>query len=284
MSWGPQLLLVAGVAAVGALHTIVPDHWVPIALIARQRRWSRGETAAAALRAGAGHVGSTLAIGLAFWLAGAEAGLRFGHLVDTLSSLALFGFGGWIAISALREERRPAGHSHASGQSHMHQHGRMHDVLETAPADDPLYVPAGGGAAVLVRHSHPHRHGRARTHTHWHDHGAASAHPVIGNAPPLHRHRHKTTGRAALLLVLGSSPMVEGIPLFFAAGRYGSALLGAMAAVFALSTITAYVLLCVFSATGLQRLRLGGVERYGEVLSGGFIALVGIAFWLWPMV
>ena len=48
---GPQLLLVGAVAAVGILHTIVPDHWVPIALIARQRGWSQRETAFAALQA-----------------------------------------------------------------------------------------------------------------------------------------------------------------------------------------------------------------------------------------
>jgi hypothetical protein len=25
-------------------------------------------------------------------------------------------------------------------------------------------------------------------------------------------------------------------------------------------------------------------ERYGEVLSGTFIALVGFAFWIWPVI
>ncbi len=54
-------------------------------------------------------------------------------------------------------------------------------------------------------------------------------------------------------------------------------------AVFAASTIATYVLLCVSSAAGLQRVRLGALERYGEVLSGALIVLVGIAFWLWPM-
>ena len=55
------------------------------------------------------------------------------------------------------------------------------------------------------------------------------------------------------------------------------------ALVFAFSTIATYVLLCVISTAGLQRVRLGEVERYGEVLSGAFIALVGVAFWLWPV-
>jgi hypothetical protein len=29
--------------------------------------------------------------------------------------------------------------------------------------------------------------------------------------------------------------------------------------------------------------KLGAVDQYGEVLSGAFIALVGIAFWMWPV-
>jgi hypothetical protein len=43
------LLLVPTVAVVGVFHTIVPDHWAPIALLARQRGWSKGETVRAAL-------------------------------------------------------------------------------------------------------------------------------------------------------------------------------------------------------------------------------------------
>jgi hypothetical protein len=77
--------------------------------------------------------------------------------------------------------------------------------------------------------------------------------------------------------------MVEGIPAFFAAAKHGAGLIVAMAAVFALSTIATYVLLCVYSTAGLQRLRLGTFERYGEVLSGAFIALVGVVFYLWPL-
>lgn len=77
--------------------------------------------------------------------------------------------------------------------------------------------------------------------------------------------------------------MVEGIPAFFAAGKYGFATIALMAVVFAASTIATYVLLCVYSAAGLQRVSLGAFERYGEVLSGAFIALVGVAFWVRPI-
>lgn len=74
-----------------------------------------------------------------------------------------------------------------------------------------------------------------------------------------------TTARTALLLILDLSPIVEGIPAFFAAGKYGIGLIVLMAVVFAISTIATYVLLCVYSTAGLQRVRLGAVKRYGEV-------------------
>ena len=87
----------------------------------------------------------------------------------------------------------------------------------------------------------------------------------------------------ALLLVLGSSPMVEGIPAFFAAAHYGIGFVIVMSIAFALSTIATYVALSVYSAAGLQRIGLGPIERYGEVISGVFIALVGIIFGLWSL-
>ena len=77
--------------------------------------------------------------------------------------------------------------------------------------------------------------------------------------------------------------MVEGIPAFFAAGKYGAGLIAIMTVVFTLSTIATYVLMCVSSTAGLRRARFGAFERYGEVLSGAFIALVGLAFWIWSV-
>src|ERR1700732_1498977 len=109
MNVGPQLLLIGAVAGVGVLHTIVPDHWVPITLMARQRGWSKSETARVAFKAGIGHVLSTLAIGLGVWIAGVAFATRFGHIVDTTASIALVGFGGWIALSSLRDIRRSGG-------------------------------------------------------------------------------------------------------------------------------------------------------------------------------
>ncbi len=401
MNMGPELLLIGAVAGVGVLHTIVPDHWVPITLIARQRGWSKAETARASLQAGVGHVISTLLIASVVWLAGVAVATRFGHFVDAAVSLALVGFGGWISISAWRE-LRGGGHGHSHG--HGHGHGHTHDFtgagarkihgpeLRKIPTDhgelqlsiyearvpprfrltgarasainietvrpggkrqgfvcsdkgtyweslseipephgfgvritvehdghtdtfhtrftehdhadgnhsdhehrkerlheiatDPFYVPLRGDADLITQHFHIHQHGGSSTHSHWHDHTPEAAHAVDANIaadPPAHEHRHKMAARTALLLILGSSPMVEGIPAFFAASKYGIGLLLAMSIVFAVTTIATYVLLCVYSTASLQRVRLGAFERYGEVLSGAFIALVGVVFWTWPV-
>jgi len=386
---GPELLLIGAVAGVGVLHTIVPDHWVPITLIARQRGWSTAETARASFQAGVGHVLSTLVIALIVWLAGVAVATRFGHFVDTAASLALVILGGWIAVAAWRDQR---GRGHRHGRSHNHSHahdphglgdgihgpelqripadhgevllsiyeagvpprfrltgvqadavtvetlrgdgrrqpfvctdrglfwesvgeipephgfevtvsvehgGHVHR-FETQftehddhdhhhhypdPEDDPLYAPLRG-TTLLTRHLHVHRHGRGMPHAHWHDHFPQTVHSIAQGMeaePPLHEHRHKTTARTALLLILGSSPMVEGIPAFFAASQFGLGLIIVMSVIFALSTIATYILLCVYSTVGLQRISLGPLERYGEVLSGVFIAAVGIVFWVWPV-
>ena len=247
-------LLVAAVAAVGVFHTLVPDHWVPIALVARRHGWTRAHTARAAAIAGLGHTISTLIIAIVVWYAGILFAERFGRAVDVVTSGALIVFGAWVLVGALRELREQGTTWDGAGD----------------PAD----------AAASRGHAHEHRHG-ALVHSHWHTHTPADRHDsaaVDPKAPPEHDHVHATSSRTALLLILGSSPMVEGIPAFFAASRYGPGLIALMSAVFAVSTIATYVGLCVTAASGLARLHIGPLERYGEVLSGGLIMALGVVF------
>lgn len=387
MNFAPELLLISAVVVVGVMHTIVPDHWVPITLLARQQGWSRRETARAALQAGAGHVASTLALGLVVAVAGVAFATKFGHIVSILSSIALIGFGAWIAIGSWRDMRSGGhahSHDHGHGRGHGHGHGHGHDsphgpernTLPTAVGlvelsifekgvpprfrltgpqsgvvsvetirddgsrqtfdlvnlglfwesetiipephqftveltisntnrdltystrfeehshdghhehdhEDELYVPLRREGAGT--HVHVHRHGSGAVHAHRHDHDRVTAHvlsPDIDANPPVHAHNHRKSSRMALLLILGSSPMVEGIPAFFAAAKYGIGLIAAMALCFAISTIATYVALCVYSTAGLQGAKFGAFERYGEVLSGAFIAAIGVLFLFVPV-
>ena len=338
----PELLLVAAVAGVGVFHTMVPDHWVPITLVARQRGWSVVQTARAALLAGTGHVLSTLLIAVVVWVAGVAAAKQFGGVVDTLASLALIGFGGWIAIASLLDMRKAGGgHGHSHGHSHGHgdgvdglaEHGVHGPELQRIDTGDgevelsiyetgmpPHFRLSGGGferaTATTVRpdgsrqvfnfvkrHGFwestaaiPEPHGFEVTvklghGDHEHDYQTVFAEHVHGaHDHGDHSHAHddrdspaRPGSRTALVLILGSSPMVEGIPAFFAAGRYGVWLIILMSLVFAAATIATYVVLCIISVGSLKRVSLGPLEKYGEVLSGGFIALIGVAFWLWPL-
>jgi ABC-type nickel/cobalt efflux system permease component RcnA len=236
-------LLLISVAAVGFLHTIVPDHWAPIAVLARQQGWSAARTARAAAIAGLGHVTTTLLLGGLLWIAGATLATRYAHFVSIVSALALIAFGLWIAYGGWQEVRG------------AHEHGHDHSHLA---------------------HGHAHRHPGGAEHVHWHEHNEEDWHVHESGDAAVHVHPHETSGRTALLLILGSSPMVEGIPLFFNASTKGAELLGGMAVVFALSTILTYVAMCVVAARGLAKTSFGPLERYGEVLSGLFVAAVGV--------
>jgi hypothetical protein len=199
-------LLIGTVAGVGVLHTLVPDHWAPIVIIARQRRWSAMQTARAAAIAGLGHVLSTLALGAIVWVAGATVAARYGHIVSLVAAIALVGFGLWIAYGGWKEARQV-------------------DAIAT-------HAERSGSAKVLA-------------------------------------------GGTPLLLILGSSPMIEGIPAFLAASTYGVALLVVMALVFGASTIATYVATSVTGAASLARSSFGPFEKYGELLSGALVAIVG---------
>jgi hypothetical protein len=62
---------------------------------------------------------STLLIALVVWLAGAAFAQRFGHIVDTVSSLALIAFGSWFAISAWCDLRKHAGTGTVTGMTFL---------------------------------------------------------------------------------------------------------------------------------------------------------------------
>jgi len=200
------LLLVITVAVVGVLHTIVPDHWAPIAVIARQRGWSRRETARVAAGAGLGHALSTIAIGAIAFFAGALAAQRFGHAINLASGIALILFGLWTTIAAIRELRV---------------------TVDAVPS--PSALPA----------------------------------------------------RTALMLVLGSSPSIETVPTFLAAAPLGIAAFVALSLAFSITTIGTYVVTCVLSVAGLEQFRYAPIERYGEVISGVLVSIIGVVFLIW---
>jgi hypothetical protein len=70
---------------------------------------------------------TTLILAAIVWLAGVAVAARFGHWVDRISSVALVGFGLWIAISSWLDLRSGDRHGHSHGP-----HGHTHDFSHLA--------------------------------------------------------------------------------------------------------------------------------------------------------
>lgn len=135
---GPALL--AAAAGVGFGHAILPDHWVPLAVLGRTRRYPLGHVARLSGLAGLAHVlvsillgGVIIAIGLQFRSAiqSAEDTIVGGLLIATGCGFALL-------------ELTGRGHAHHHDE-HDHEHGHAHD-----PHPPPGSGRAGRLAAVMV--------------------------------------------------------------------------------------------------------------------------------------
>jgi hypothetical protein len=114
--------LAAAAVSIGALHSLAPDHWIPIAAVGRARGWSIARTARVALLCGFGHVTVSVVLGLAALAAGVGAMRVVGDHVAAISGVLLVGFGLAYALWGLR--RNLSGHLHGH---HHDDYDHVHD-------------------------------------------------------------------------------------------------------------------------------------------------------------
>lgn len=126
-------LMLAG-AAVGSLHTLAPDHWVPFAILGRTRGWSQWRTARLTFFCAFGHVTVSATLGVVALFIGMETVEAFGSTLEANASLLLIGFGVAYLLFGLWKLFRGrilhhvahlegAGHDHGDGQRHHHHPG-----------------------------------------------------------------------------------------------------------------------------------------------------------------
>ena len=123
------LALMLAAAAVGSLHTLAPDHWVPFAALARARDWSPWKTARVTLTCGFGHVTVSALLGILGVFIGLETVHRFGSTLEGNASLLLIGFGlAYMTWGLWRSFRGKIMHhvDHVEGVPHDHGHGHHH--------------------------------------------------------------------------------------------------------------------------------------------------------------
>lgn len=120
-------LLIVAAITVALLHSILPDHWVPLAVVARSQRWHLLRVARLSALAAAGHVLVSILLGGVIAVIGfqfqREIDIQQGHIVGGVLILTGLGFLMWGLTGH--------GHDHADGHDHMHSFGHEHAGAST---------------------------------------------------------------------------------------------------------------------------------------------------------
>jgi nickel/cobalt transporter (NicO) family protein len=196
MSTTPALL--AAAAGVGFGHAILPDHWVPLAVIGRTRRYPLRKVARLSSLAGVAHVLVSVVLGAVIVVVGLQLRSTVEHAQDAIVGSLL------IATGLLFLGLELTGHGHGHAHDHRHTHDHPHD------------------------HDHDHHHGHDREH---HAHGLLSVMVPFGAAASpdltiLPVFLAATTAGAGVaigsVVVFGTVTIatIVGLTLFAAAGGY----------------------------------------------------------------
>ena len=197
------LLLVAG-AALGCFHAALPDHWVPIAVVARANRWPIRQVVKTSLWAGTGHVVGSLLLGVLIIAIGfgvqsivAVEGKIVG-LFLVATGIGFLAWGLWAKRTGRGHHHHPHGvgpghahgdadggahghddeHAHDQGHEHEHDHGHVHPhgPHEHAHGHVDPHGPHDHGHEDEAGHPHDPGHPHEHDHDHAHDHGVEGAH------------------------------------------------------------------------------------------------------------
>jgi hypothetical protein len=114
--------LAVGAITIGSLHSLAPDHWVPIAAVARARGWSKSRAVRVAFICGLGHVTVSVLLGLLALMFGARLFQSLGERMVSVAGLLLIGFGVAYAVWGLRGAFVHRLHGH-----HHHHYDHVHD-------------------------------------------------------------------------------------------------------------------------------------------------------------
>lgn len=144
-----SLALLLAAAGVGFGHAVMPDHWVPLAVLGRARRYPMSRIAKLSTLAGIAHVlvsillgGIIIAVGLQFRSAveSAENAIIGGLLVATGVGFALLELTG-------HGHHHDHSHSHSHDHDHDHSHSHSHDAPARHRGLLAVMVPFGAAAS-----------------------------------------------------------------------------------------------------------------------------------------
>jgi nickel/cobalt transporter (NicO) family protein len=245
----PVILLAA--AGVGFGHAVMPDHWLPLAILSRTRHYRTGKIVRLSLAAAVAHVVVSLLLGGVVILVGLQFRATIaGHSDRVIAGILLATGAGFLILNL-----RGKGHGHGH---HHDEHG--HDAHQEHHHDDHEHyghvVQGEGGTAVLDRQA-----------TTMLDRRATQTQPQARGA----------RGLAALVVPFGAaaSPDLTILPVFLAASALGAGTAVGSLAVFTLVTVVTIVGLTIATALGARRLTAPWIDRRANLLTGGTLLLIG---------
>ncbi|MFE3189966.1 hypothetical protein ACFXHA_13225 [Nocardia sp. NPDC059240] len=237
MSLTAPALIAAG-AGVGFGHAVLPDHWVPLAVISRAQRYPLRRVLRLSGLAGFAHVALSLILGAIV----IGVGLQFRSVVERNEGLIVGGLliATGVVFAVLELLGRGHSHDHAHGHGHGHGHGHDHD------------------------HDHDHDdHGHHHGHDH-DDHG--------------HEHRSRGTRLLAVAVPFGAaaSPDLTILPVFLAASAVGvTAAIGTLIA-FSLVTLGTIVGLTMLGTLAGYQLRGAWIDKSANLITAAVLLIIGI--------
>jgi nickel/cobalt transporter (NicO) family protein len=247
----PALLLAA--AGVGIGHAVMPDHWLPLAILSRTGRYRTARVVRLSLAAAFTHVVVSLAFGAILVVIGLQFRTTVASHADLVVGGILLATGAVLLVLDLLG--RGHGHSH-DGEGHHHGHGHDH----------------GHGHG-----DHGHHHDRDDHdhdgHVHEHAHTATA---VLERPEPASGNR-AARGLTGLLIPFGAaaSPDLTILPVFLAASALGAtAALGSLAT-FTVATVATIVGLTTATALGARLFTAAWIDRRANLITAGTLVVIG---------
>lgn len=145
---GTTPALLAAAAGVGFGHAILPDHWVPLAVLGRTRRYPMSRIARLSGLAGVAHVLVSLVLGAVIIAVGLQFRSEIRSAQDTIIGVILIATGAGFALLEVtghghHHDHHDHGHEHEHEHEHEHGHGHRHGIAGIAA----VMVPFGAAAS-----------------------------------------------------------------------------------------------------------------------------------------
>jgi threonine/homoserine/homoserine lactone efflux protein len=119
--------LLAAAAGVGFGHAILPDHWVPLAVVGRTRRYPLSRIARLSGLAGVAHVLVSLVLGAVIIAIGLQFRSTIQSAQDTIIGCVLIATGLGFALLEFTGHGHSHDHDHGPGHEHGHHHDHEHE-------------------------------------------------------------------------------------------------------------------------------------------------------------